>query len=194
MTAERVDRYDDLMLGLYLGVAPDWLSGTQRDLFLRESQRRRCELALKLRRLWPCATYLARCVHSDDFALQVFRALPDNVSPSVDMTTALYLGLDNAFRSAGGPTYLHELFTYESLAVDLACVPRGERLAGNPTVFRFDHDIQAVWGRISMYSTAVAPAEFARSYVPSLGPTFIARLRRGDKWILSDVTDEHAPG
>jgi hypothetical protein len=192
MSADRADRYDDLMVGLYHGTAPDWLTGQSRELFLRESQRRRCELALKLRRLWPAATYLARSIHSDDFALDVFRAVPDHVSASIDLTTALYLGLDQALRDAGG--CVHELFTYESLAIDLACPLRGDRLPGSAEVYRFTYDIQAAWGRISMYSTGFAPAEFARSYVPSPGPTFIARTRHGDKWILTDVTDEHGQG
>jgi hypothetical protein len=181
------DRYDDLMLGIYRGTAPEWLSAAQRELFLRESLRRRCELSLKLRRLWPCTTYLARCLHGDDFALDVFKALPDHVSPTVDMNTALYLGLADALR---GPVHLIELLTYESLALsELSCDVRGER-AGD--VYRFGFDIQAMWGRLSMYATSFAPAEFGRTYVPVPGPTFIARTRAGDKWILDDVTEDHA--
>jgi hypothetical protein len=193
-----IDRYDELMLGLYDGTAPAWLTGASRELFLRESMRRRCELALALRTHWKCTSYLARCLYSDDFVLEVFRALPRRVSASVDTTAGLYVGLDQAFREAGAPGHLHELFTYESLAVNaLSCAPRGARLSRESTwavgladaeVFGFATDVQAMWGRISMYSTAFAPAQFGKAHVPRVRRTWIARSRRAGAWVLEDVT------
>ena len=61
------DRYDDLMLGLYGGWVPDWIPSRNRELFRRESLRRRCDLGQALLASYRCSLLCGRAMFSDEF-------------------------------------------------------------------------------------------------------------------------------
>lgn len=193
-----MDRYDELMFGLYRGVTPDWIPEARRAMFVRESVRRRCALGQTLVANWRCTMFFARSVVSEDVALEVFAAWPAHRASAANVTTALYLGLDQVLRGAAGTGALWELFQYESLVVnDLLCAPEIRRVPvdrvralglGDREVYGFGHDVQALHTHMTLYASAAAPARFARDYQVRDRPTYVARARPRDQWLLEDVT------
>jgi hypothetical protein len=196
------DRYDDVMTSLYTGAVPDWLPPAKRTLFVRESMRRRCELGAQLKASWPCTMFYARCTVSEDFALSVYDQWPDACRAAQDVTTGLHVGLGRAIEAAGTPRALWELFQYETLNVALGsceiAVPRvspqlvtAAGLAGCE-VFRFALRVPELWSRMKLYHSSLAPARFVREYEVVQSPTYVGRARRGDRWVLDDVSEAFA--
>jgi hypothetical protein len=177
-----MDRYDEIMVGLYRGIAPAWLPEARRALFMRESRRRCCALGQALVATWTCTTYYARGVISEDFALDIFAGWPAHLAVAPNVTTALYLALDGLLVGRGP---LWELFQYESLVVEaLACDVAIPCVAG---VFCFEHDVAALRTHMQLYESAAAPARFARDFAVTARPTYIARTRVGERWHLEEV-------
>lgn len=193
------DRYDDLMFGLYRGRAPDWLPEPSRELFHRESLRRRCDLGQALVASFRCTMFSARALHSEDFAERVYSAWPDARFSAPNVVTGLYLAMDEVLRSLADSSQLQELLHYEALALaDLRVRPglptvsaagvRGAGLA-DAEVYHFSHRVTALHARILLYAGAAAPASFVRSLAIPAAPTFVSRQQAPGGWVLTDVTD-----
>jgi hypothetical protein len=184
-----MDRYDELMLGLYRGDVPPWLPEASREGYLRESLRRRCALGQTLIASWPCTMFAARSMLSFDPASEAFTAWPAERCRARNVTTGLYNVLDDMLESEAT---LWELLQYESMVVrDLLCplgMPHTHR--GDAEVYRFAHRVQEFHARMNLYLSAGAPASFVREYHVVAEPTVLARRRRGDRWVVIDVTEE----
>lgn len=193
-----MERYDELMLGLYQGFVPEWLPTGSRELYQRESLRRRCDLGQTLVRDYRCTLYYARCRFSEDFAQQVYSAWPAHRGSATNVRTGLFLAFDEALRKTEGAGAARELLQFEALAVaDLRCAPGATRLCasavlaaglGDAEVYRFRYAVPELHARISLYAGASAPASFARDYVIAERTTFVARAKTGRGWIIDDVT------
>ncbi|MEO8698780.1 MAG: hypothetical protein ABI867_02020 [Kofleriaceae bacterium] len=179
------DRYDDLMFGLYRGVAPDWIPESRRELFLRESVRRRCALGQTLRANWRCSLVLAEAVVSDDVSLAIYARWPDHRDATVNVTTGLYLAMTDVIERAHNHA-LWELFQYETLVVnDLLCAP-GLASRGDE-VYAFRYDVCALHTHLTLYASASAPARFARELQPVKRETVVVRRKVAGRWSLEDV-------
>jgi hypothetical protein len=195
-----IDRYDELMLGLYRGFVPDWLPAASRELYQRESLRRRCDLGQQLARDYRCTVYCAQALFSPEFVQDVCSAWPDVRFDAPNVTTGLYLALDAVLGATPGADAVRELLHYEALAVaDLRCDPRAPRVAEPPTdlasaeVYRFRHAVPELHARMTLYAGALAPAAFVRGCAAPRRTTWIARTRAGRGWSVTDVTPQFQP-
>jgi hypothetical protein len=193
-----MDRYDELMLGFYRGDVPAWLPEASREGYARESIRRRCALGQSLLQLWPCTMFVGRAIVSPELAAEVYSAWPAQRGVARNVNTGLYLALEGVLQRADVDA-LWELFQYESLVVrDLAvplAIPRADRelveRAGllGVEIYRFRHRVQEFHARMNLYLSAAAPASFVRDYAVLEEPTFVARRRPRDHWLVDNVTD-----
>ena len=190
-----IDRYDEVMTALYTGTVPAWVPDAKRDVFARESLRRRCELGAQLRGSWPCTNFYARCTLGEDFAVAVFEHWPTACRAATDVTTGLYRSLKQAIAAAGTPPALSALLQYETLSltlgscdVDVPRVPAADVAAAGlwGEVYRFELRVPELWSRMKLYHASLAPACFVREYNPVHAATYIARSGPGQ---LDDVTE-----
>lgn len=202
-----MDRYDDLMMGLYRGHAPAWLPESSRELFARESLRRRCALGQDLRASFLCTMHCGQTLLGDDFAQRVYDAWPDTRFSAQNVITGLYLALDAVVSEAAGAAgadddanarVVHALAHYEALAIpNLACavrLPRADpaRIAAaglrDIEVYRFDFPIAELYARIVLYAAAATPAAFVRELPLQPSHSFVGRARVAGGWAVEDVT------
>ncbi len=193
-----MDRYEELMLGLYQGFVPAWLPEPSRELFERESLRRRCTLGQSLVTNFRCTMYCARALFGEDFTQEVCTAWPQTRSSANDVATGLYFALDDVLRGLQGAEAVRALAHYEALAVTEISgalrVPRvdpAEVLAadvGTAQVYRFEYAVPEVHARMTLYAGGSAPAAFVRDYQVAQRPTFIGRTRAPRGWAIVDVT------
>lgn len=197
------DRYDELMLGLYQGFVPDWLPAASRELYQRESLRRRCDLGQTLVKDYRCTVYCAQALFSADFVQDVFTGWPRARFQATNVTTGLYLALDEVLGAMAGAAAVHELLHYEALAVaDLRCAPRAPRLSraelpgpglADAEVYRFRHAVPEFHARMTLYAGSGAPAAFVRGSAAAVRTTWIARTRVARGWIVNDESPQFEP-
>ncbi len=195
-----MDRYDELMLGLYQGFVPRWLPGPSRVLFERESLRRRCDLGQLLSTRFPCTTYCGQALIDEDFAERVYAAWPATRFSARNVVTGLFLALNEVLNGIDGALAIRELLQYEAMAIpDLTCAPSAARVdeatsraAGieGAEVYRFVHAVPELHARMTLYAGARAPASFARSYTIVRREAFVARAPAPDGrgFVVTDVT------
>ena len=192
-----MDRYDELMHGLYAGQAPQWLPAASQPLYERESLRRRSALGQVLRRSFPCTMYCAQSLYSPDFAQEVCSAWPGARFSAGNVTTGLYLTLDRLLKGLPRAAVV-DLLHYEGLAVaNLQCEPLAARASVDTLgldasdgleVYRFDHAVPEFHARMTLYAGGVTPAAFARAYEVPRRTTFIARWPAQQGWFMDEVT------
>lgn len=197
------DRYDELMLGLYEGSVPDWLPAASRELYQRESLRRRCDLGQTLVKDYRCTVYCAQALFSADFVQDVFTGWSKARFEATNVTTGLYLALDAVLGATAGAAAVHELLHYEALAVgELRCASRAPRLGASELpgpglagaeVYRFCHAVPEFHARMTLYAGSGAPAAFVRGSLAAVRTTWIARTRAGRGWIVNDESSQFEP-
>lgn len=193
-----MDRYDEMMLGLYRGFVPDWLPERGRELFERESLRRRCALGQSLSTSFPCALYCGQALYGPDFAQEVYSGWPEMRFTARNVITGLYLAAAQALGQHEDADAVLELLHYEAMAVrELACTPQVPRVqpallaeAGFETweAFRFEFATPEIQARVLLYATASAPAAFIRSYGAVARTTIVGRRLTPRGWAIRDLT------
>ena len=193
-----MDRYDELMLGLYQGFVPPWLPARSRELYQRESLRRRCALGQSLVMGFRCTMYAARSRLGEDFSQEVYAAWPATRDRAQNVMTGLYLALQDALRAHPGAEVLLELAHFEALAVaevvGAPALPRVEpeqvRARGFEAlaVYRFEYPVPKLQARMMLYAGAEAPASFARDLEVAPCPTFVGRMATPRGWAVRDLS------
>lgn len=177
-----MDRYDELMIGLYRGEFPAWIPKNRQQLYARESVRRRCALGQALIANWRCTMYLARCTVHEEFAAQIYAAWAEQRDRASNVTTGLYLALDSRLRDT---PVVWELFQYESMILrDLRCGLKMPRVEGVDERYRFAYAVDALHTYMRVCAAGAAPPGLARSYQPVVRATDVVRVRSGDGWAV----------
>jgi len=198
-----MDRHEELMLGLYQGFVPTWLPNRSRELFERESLRRRCALGQSLVSGFRCTVYCAQALFSEDIVHEVYAAWPGTRFSAQNVSTGLYFALDEVLRAIEGASAVRDLLHYEAMAVAELCgSPRAVQLTraqvlaaglGEIEVYRFDHAVPEFHARMTLYSGSLAPAEFIRTYEVPQQTTYVGRVESARGWIIQDLTSNFDP-